>query len=78
MIIKILKKIYFITSLIIIYTSIYIKHNFNNFGFEQLLYTVIKGKGTSFSAIINGIIIVSTSTIITILLTIIIKTTINK
>ena len=78
MIIKILKKIYFITSLIIIYTSIYIKHNFNNIGFEQLLYTVIKGKGTSFSAIINGIIIVSTSTIITILLTIIIKTTINN
>lgn len=76
--IKILKKFYYILSIIIICTSLYIKHSFYDVSFEQLLYTIKTSKGTSFSVIINGIIIVGIGLTIILVLNLYIKKTIKK
>ena len=57
MITKVLKFFYLLLSLVIILTSIYIKNNFYDVSFEQLLNSVVKSEGTSFDAVLNGLIL---------------------
>ena len=61
---KILRYFFLLLSFIIIYTSIYIRYDFNNISFEQLLFTINTIEGSSFSAIKNGLIFVFTFTLI--------------
>lgn len=55
---KIIKYIFLILALILIFLSIYIRKSFGNVSFEQLLYSLIKATGTSFSSISGGIVFV--------------------
>lgn len=65
---KIIKYIILILCLVICFLSIYINRNFNNISFEQLLNTIGNGKGTSFSAMQEGLIVVGGGTLISLAL----------
>ena len=52
---KISKFLIFILFTILLGLTIYVKTKFNAVSFEQLLYSLIKSKGTSFSVILGGI-----------------------
>lgn len=65
---KIFRVFFLIISFIMIFLSIYIGYSFNNVSFEQLLYSLNHSEGTSFSAVIEGIIFVSTMVILSLIL----------
>lgn len=55
---RVLRGIIIFLSLIFIFLSIYIKKRFGNISFELLLYSFMNATGTSFSAIVGGVVFV--------------------
>ena len=77
-VIKIIKYLILIIGLTICFLSIYIKNKFNDISFEQILNTLQKGEGTSFSAVKEGLIFVSIRVLIFLIIIIIIRNLLLK
>lgn len=75
---KIIKYIILIISLVICFLSIYIRKNFNDISFEQLLCSIQNSQGTSFSAIKEGLIVVVGGVTISLIIIILIRKLLRK
>lgn len=75
---KIIKYIILIISLVICFLSIYIRKNFNDISFEQLLCSIQNSQGTSFSAIKEGLMVVVGGVTISLTIIILIRKLLRK
>ena len=75
---KIIKNILLLISLLLLFLSIYIKINFEDVSFEQLIYSALTSKGSSSDVIIRGLVFIIICIIVSILLINVLKFLIKK
>lgn len=75
---KVIKYLFLFISFVILFLSIYIKINFNDVSFEQLIYSTFTSEGTSSDVIIKGAIFVLIGAIVTLVVINILKLLIKK